>query len=207
MLKILGRSNSINVRKVLWLCAELEVDYEHVEWGQPGLSLHAPEYLALNPNAKVPVIIDDGFVLWESNVICRYLAARQRRDDLLPTELKQRARVEQWMDWQTTELNNAWRYAFMALVRKSPDYQDENAVRASVHSWNQHLAIVDQALATSGAYITGDGFTLADVVLGLAVHRWVMTPIEHRELPAVAAYYARLSERPGFMRHGRNGVP
>lgn len=207
MLQVLGRPNSINVRKVLWLCAELDLPIEHTPWGNAGLPLQSPEYLALNPNALVPVIRDGEFVLWESNTICRYLAGRHGRTDLLPVEPMARARVEQWMDWMATELNSAWRYAFMALVRKHADYADPRAIDASVAAWNRHIALLDAQLQRTGAYATGATFTLADITLGLAVHRWFMTPMQRPPLAAVQAYYERLSERPGFRAHGRNGVP
>ena len=105
MLRVLGQSASINVRKVLWTCAELDLHVEHVE--------SDPQLLAKNPNALVPVIQDGDFILWESNAICRYLAGKHPRGTLLPEDPAGRARVEQWMDWQATELNSAWRHAFM----------------------------------------------------------------------------------------------
>ena len=207
MLQILGRPNSINVRKVLWLCAELELTYQHEPWGVVEMPLRSPEFLALNPNALVPVVRDGGLVLWESNTICRYLASRERRTDLLPNEPAPRAQVEKWMDWQLAELNTAWRYAFMGLVRKGADYTDVNAIEASVASWNRHMALLDSQLQRTGAFVAGSAFTLADIVLGLATHRWFMTPMQRPALPAVEAYYERLTERPGFRQHGRNGVP
>jgi len=207
MLQVLGRPNSINVRKVLWLCEELGLPVEHTPWGVPELPLKSPQYLALNPNALVPVIRDGDFVLWESNTICRYLAGKHGRTDLLPVEPAARARVEQWMDWMATELNTSWRYAFLALVRKTPGYTDDNAIEASIASWNRHMAMLDAQLQRTGAYAAGAGFTLADIVLGLATHRWYSTPMARAELPAVQAYYERLSQRPAFMQHGRNGVP
>lgn len=208
MLELLGKSSSINVRKVLWLLAELELPYVHEQWGSGHASTETPEFRALNPNAMVPVIIDGDLVLWESNTICRYLAGRERRTDLLPTAPAERARVEQWMDWQATELNNAWRYAFMALVRQSPEHRDAAALAAGIANWNRHMAILDAQLARTGAHAAGDAFTLADIVLGLSTHRWWMTPIDDRpELPAVRAYYDRLTERAGFRQHGRNGTP
>lgn len=207
MLKLLGRSTSINVRKVLWLCDELGLAPVREEWGAGFGPTSAPEFLALNPNALVPVLQDGSFTLWESNTICRYLATREGRSDLLPTRPAERALVEQWMDWQATELNNAWRYAFMALVRRIPAYADESAIRASADSWNRHMSILDAQLARSGAFVLGSDFTLADIVLGLATHRWFMAPIARPPLPAVDAYYERLSQRPGFRAHGRNGVP
>jgi len=207
MLQVLGRPNSINVRKVLWLCAELELTVQHEPWGVPEMPLRSPEFLALNPNALVPVLRDGGLVLWESNTICRYLASRQGRTDLLPTEPAPRAQVEKWMDWQLAELNTAWRYAFMALVRKGAGYTDANAIEASVASWNRHMGLLDQQLQRTGAFAAGRAFTLADIVLGLATHRWFMTPMQRPALPAVESYYERLTERPAFRQHGRNGVP
>ena len=207
MLELLGRSSSINVRKVLWVCAELNIACQHVEWGSGDFQLNDPAFLALNPNGLVPVIRDEGAVLWESNTICRYLAARAAREDLLPANPLGRAKVEQWMDWQATELNTAWRYAFMALVRKSPAHTDQTSIDSSVRSWNRHMAILDQTLAATGAYVTGPAFTLADVVIGLSVNRWFASPIDRPELPSVAAYFERLSQRAGFMAHGCNGLP
>lgn len=207
MLRILGKPSSINVRKVLWLCAELDLAYTLEPWGTGHRSTQEAQFLALNPNAMVPVIVDEGFVLWESNSICRYLAARQRRHDLLPAEPRDRARVEQWMDWQATELNNAWRYAFMGLVRESADHRDPAQLAAGVAGWNRHMRILDERLAGTGGYAVGDGLSLADIVLGLSVQRWIATPMERPDLPAVQAYYRRLCERPGFLMHGANGMP
>jgi glutathione S-transferase len=207
MLKILGKSASINVRKVLWLCAEMGLAYEQEQWGAGFQSPQAAEFKRLNPNALVPVIHDDDFVLWESNSICRYLASHHGRTDLLPLEARARARVEQWMDWQVAELNTAWLYAFMALVRRSPAHNDPTAIAQSVQSWNRYMSILEDQLSATNAYVVGSTFTLADIVIGLSTHRWFMAPIERPSLPAVAAYYERLSERPGFLAHGRNGVP
>jgi glutathione S-transferase len=207
MLQVLGRPNSINVRKVLWLCHELDLPCELHKWGTGYQSTATPEFLALNPNGKVPVITEGEFVLWESNTICRYLAAEHSRFDLLPERPRERALVEQWMDWQATELNNSWRYAFMALVRQSPAHKDQGAIAASIQDWNRHMAMLDRQLQRTGEFVAGNDFTLADVVLGLSTHRWFMTPMERPALAAVSAYYERLSERPGYLLHGRNGIP
>jgi glutathione S-transferase len=207
MLKILGKPTSINVRKVLWLCEELDVPHTLEAWGSGFRSTDTPEFRALNPNALVPVLIDGSVVLWESNTICRYLAARHERDDLLPREPLARARVEQWMDWQLGDLNNAWRYAFMSLVRQSAEHRDAQAVRASTDAWNRLMTLLDAQLRTTGEWVAGDRFTLADIVIGLSVNRWFMTPMARPELPAVVRYYDRLAQRPGYAHHGRNGTP
>ncbi len=209
-MKILGKASSINVRKVLWACEELGLDYEREDWGSGFASTAAPEFLAMNPNAMVPVLIDAGFVLWESNSICRYLAAREQRLDLLPAEPQQRAVVEQWMDWQAGEFNNSWRYPFMSLVRQSPAHQDPALLSAGVASWNRHVEILAARLAQTGAYVAGAEFSLADVVLGLSAQRWLMAPLDaigRPKLPQIEAYCERLTARPGFLMHGRNGMP
>jgi glutathione S-transferase len=205
MLKILGKAASINVRKVLWTCVELGIEFEREDWGAGFQSTSEPSFVALNPNAMVPVIVDGGFVLWESNTICRYLCNKTQASHLLPSEPQARAGVEQWMDWQATELNNAWRYAFMGLVRGSAAHCDLDQIAASVANWNRHIGILERQLAAPGRYVTGDDFTLADVVLGLSVHRWISMPMERPSYPAVAAYYDRLCEHPGFRAFGLNG--
>jgi glutathione S-transferase len=207
MLKILGKPTSINVRKVLWLCEELALPYELEPWGAGLRDTNTPEFLALNPNAMVPVVIDGDQVLWESNTICRYLAGKHGRDDLLPRDALARARVEQWMDWQLGDLNNAWRYAYMGLVRQSPAHRDGAAIEASAAAWNRHMAILERQLEKSGDFVAGPAFTLADIGLGLSVNRWFMTPIAHTALPQVQAYYDRLATRAAFRQHGRNGSP
>jgi glutathione S-transferase len=198
-LRVLGKLSSINVRKVLWTCAELDLPFEHVE--------QDAKLLAQNPNRLVPVIQDGDFVLWESNAICRYLAGKQPRSTLLPREPRERALVEQWMDWQATELNPAWRYSFYALVRKNPAYAEPAAIAKSVESWNNCMRLLDAHFARGGQFITGEFFTLADVVLGLSTHRWLASAIERPHLDAVHGYYQRLSVRPAFRAHAHPDVP
>jgi glutathione S-transferase len=208
MLRILGKASSINVRKVLWTCAELCIPFEREDWGAGFRPTQDPAFLALNPNAMVPVIVDGDVVLWESNTICRYLAGRYGQGGaLLPLEPAARARVEQWMDWQATELNNAWRYAFMALVRNSPAHGDPVQLANSVAQWNRHMAILEGRLAKTGAYVAGPDFSLADVVLGLSLNRWRMTPIERPDYPAIRAWAELLRLRPGCQEFCMNGTP
>ncbi|WP_374674882.1 glutathione S-transferase family protein [Ideonella sp.] len=207
MIQLLGQPSSINVRKVRWLLHELALPHLQVPYGAGHQPTDTAEFRALNPNGLVPVLRDGELVLWESNTICRYLASREQRDDLLPRAPAPRARIEQWMDWQATELNTAWRYAFMALVRHSPAHTDRTAVRDSVQAWNRHMQIIDAQLDKTGHFMAGPDFTLADIVIGLSVNRWLMTPMAHAELPAVAAYVERLGQRTGYRLHGGNGTP
>ena len=200
-MRLLGRTSSINVRKVLWTAAEIGLRFDHeAEWGTPAAATTSDEFRRLNPNGLVPVWIDDMGELWESNSICRYLAARHGRDDLLPTAPFARARVEKWMDWQAGDLNGAWRYAFMALVRRHPDYRDEQQIDRSVAAWNRMMTLLDEQLARSGAYVAAAHLTLADIVIGLSVHRWLQSPILRPPLPNIDAYVRRLSQRPIFAR-------
>ncbi|PHV06972.1 glutathione S-transferase [Janthinobacterium sp. BJB412] len=205
MLKILGKSSSINVRKVLWTCVEIGLPFEQELWGSGFKATDVPEFLALNPNGMVPVITDGPVTLWESNTICRYLAAKHGRADLLPANPIERAMVEQWMDWQAGELNNSWRYAFMALVRKSNSHKDPAAIASSIVAWNRHMGILENQLCKTGRYVTGPAFTLADIVLGLSVNRWAMAPMQRPDFPAISAYLERLGQRDGCRLHCCNG--
>lgn len=206
MLKILGKRSSINVRKVLWTCDEVGLTYQQEDHGSGFQPVDTAEFRALNPNGLVPVLLDDDFVLWESNSICRYLTRKTGREDLLPVTPQGAADVERWMDWKATEFNNAWRYAFMGLVRKDPRFQDPVAIKESIAAWTRCVQIVESQLQRTGGWIAGPQFTLADIVLGLSVHRWKMTPFAHPELPAVERWYMTLNQRPAFMRHGNNGT-
>lgn len=207
MLRILGKASSINVRKVLWTCAELQLPFEREDWGSGFKSTETPEFLALNPCAMVPVIQDGDFTLWESNSIIRYLVARYDGEHLYPTDARDRARVDQWIDWQASELNRSWSYPLMSLVRKAPDYQDSAALAKGIEQWSKTMKILDEQLEKTGAYVSGEQFSLADIPIGLSVNRWFETPLDHPDFPAVSAYYERLSQRPGYRLHGRNGTP
>ena len=138
--------------------------------------------------------------------ILRYLAGRHGATALLPAEPRARAEVEKWIDWQATEFNTAWRYAFMALARRHPDYTDARRIEASSREWARMVGILDAQLMTTKAFIAGAAFTLADIPIGLSVNRWFLTPMSRPSFPAVEAYYDRLSTRPAFLKHGRNGI-
>ncbi len=206
MIRILGRASSINVRKVLWTCVELGIPFEREDWGSGFQPTDAPDFLALNPNAMIPVIQDGDFTLWESNTIIRYLAKQYGGAAIYPEDAKARARIDQWIDWQASDLNRSWSYPFMSLVRQSPAHQDAKALAAGIADWTRFMGILDRQLTRIGGYVAGERFTLADIPVGLSVNRWFGTPFEHPRLAGVEAYYERLSERSGFMLHGRNGV-
>ncbi len=210
MLKIHGHPNSINVRKVLWLCAELDLPYLREDWGGYGefRSLDEPAFRVLTPVGMIPVIEDDGAVIWESNTILRYLTAKAGRTDLLPADPAGRARIESWMDWQVSDFNGSWRACYQGLVRRNPAFGSE-AIAASLQQFNAMVGLVEAQLAKTGGHIAGTEFTLADIPIGLSIHRWYAVPMKtaRSSYPQVAAYYDRLNARPGYRAHGRNGVP
>lgn len=207
MLKIYGYAASINVRKVLWMCDELGLPFEREDWAGGFRSTSEPAFRTLNPVGMVPVIDDGGAVIWESNVIVRYLATSRGRADLAPHDLVARAHVEQWMDWQASDFNNSWRVAFQGLVRRNPAFADPVAIEKSIGRLSAMVGIIDAQLARTGAYIAGDTFTMADIVIGLSLHRWNSMPMERPHYANVAAYFDRLLERAGFRRYGRDGGP
>ncbi|MEM7744568.1 MAG: glutathione S-transferase family protein [Pseudomonadota bacterium] len=206
-MRLLGQKDSINVRKVLWTCAELGLSPEREDWGGSTRTTRDPEFLSINPKGLVPVLIDGGLVLTESNAICRYLALREGCSDLLPEQPTQRAAVDAWMDWQATELNTSWRAAFKGLVRCHAAFSDRALQSKSTGDWNAAMALLDRSIGSGGPFVCGATFTLADIVLALSTNRWEQTPIERPELPAVEAWMTRLAARPGFAEHCRNGVP
>jgi len=195
MLKVWGRVTSINVRKVLWALDELGWPYEQEDWGLPLRDPKVPEFLAVNPNGQVPVLIDDGFALWESNAILVYLAEKAGGGQLLPLELKARGVALQWLGWQASELNPTWGYAVQALLRHTPGYDDPDQITASIRRWAQALTILEGALGDGRQFVAGESFTVADIALALSVHRWMKTPAEKPEFAAVEAYHRRMSER------------
>ncbi len=197
MLRIWGRTNSVNVQKVLWCCAELAIAYERIDAGMEFSVVSTPQYLALNPNALVPTIDDDGFVLWESNVIVRYLANRQGEGSLCPTEIHARFAAEKWMDWQATTLWPAFRAAFMGLVRTPPEKRDQGAIAAAERATSRALTALDAQLAKT-RFVVGETLTMGDIPVGASVHRCFALGMEREKLQNVARWYDELTERPGY---------
>ena len=197
MLKILGHPASSNVQKVLWCCGELGLPFERRDIAGPFGGNRTPEYLALNPNGLVPTIDDDGFVLWESNVIVRYLAAKHGGGRLYPADLRKRADAERWMDWQQTTVAAPMGVLFRALLRKPAEAIDPAALDGARGRATAAWEILDRALA-SHACVAGDDLTVGDIALGNAIHRWHRLPFERPALARLDAWYARLRERPAY---------
>lgn len=207
-IRILGRANSFNVRKVLWLCDELAVPFVREDWGRDYRSTDEPEFQRLNPTGQVPVVVDGNSVLRESNTIVRYLAAKHRAEALYPVDLVARARIEQWMDWCAYDVTHALRGAFLGGQLREPPWNNDWFVLQGRQDLAALMRFLDGELAAQGPYAAGEAFTLADIPVGLTVNRWFMLDgIDRPELSALAAYYELLTERPGFRTHGRNGLP
>lgn len=200
MLKILGRDTSSNVMKVLWACAELNIEFERKDIGGKYGGNDTPAYRKMNPNGLVPVIIDDGFVNWESNSCVRYLAAKHGDGTIYPSDLRIRAVAERWMDWQVTTVSPAMIPVFRGMIRTLPEDRDMAAIEAGRAALSAKMAIVNDALADN-AYMTGDTFTIGDIPLGIAAWRWFNMPIEREDYPHLKRWCDALSERPGYRRY------
>ncbi len=207
MLRMYGRANSINVRKVLWMCDEVGETYEREDWGRGYKPTSDAAFQKVSPFGVVPVIDDNGFILRESNTIVRYLASKHGRADLYPTDLKVRATLEAWMDWAATDIYTSIRPVFLGKVVKQPAFTDPKVIEAGQIDWNRQMGLLEAHLAAAGPYITGGAFTIADIPVGLIVNRWKTIEFAKPDLKAVADYYDRLAERPGYRAHGRNGTP
>jgi glutathione S-transferase len=197
MLAIWGRSNSVNVQKVLWCCEEMGLVHRRIDAGAAFGVVDTPEYRALNPNGLVPTVDDEGFVLWESNAIVRYLAAKHAAGSLWPADPRTRAGADRWMDWQQTTLWPALRPLFMGLVRTATEKRDLRAIEDSRRRTAEALGILDGHLKAR-AFVAGEAFTMGDIPLGCAIWRWMALPIDRPELPSVQRWFDSLAQRKAY---------
>lgn len=197
MLKIWGRTNSVNVKKALWCAEELGLKYQRVDAGMQFGVTRTPEYTKLNPNSLVPTLDDDGFILWESHTIVRYLSAKHGAGKLCPSELKARAEAERWMDWAFT-FQSAMRAVFWGLIRTPPEKRDAKAIEEGRVKSNQLAGDVLERYLQDRKYVAGAAFTMGDIPIGCELQRWMRCPIERPKLPHVEAWFGRLCERPAF---------
>lgn len=200
MLKIWGRPNSINVQKVMWAVHEIGIEFEHEIVGMEHGKVGEDWYRAMNPNSLVPTIEDDGVVLWESNVIVRYLAAKHAGGTLIPTDNAGRAEAEMWMDWQQTVLHEGIRPVFWNIIRTPPSGPDQAAIDTGCEKMKAGLAMLNARLADRD-FIMGDQLTVADIPAGCVVYRWYALPVEHGDFANVRAWYERLAERATYKEH------
>jgi len=206
MLTIWGRTNSSNVMKVMWGVGELGLPHQRIDAGGAFGGLDAPEFLAMNPNGLVPVIREeDGFCLWESNAILRYLARKHPAAGLAPSDLRRFADMDRWMEWQTESLAGPC-FTVFAQMHRIPVAQRDPAVIAKAIAETAHLFAMLEPALKSAPFLTGDAFTLADVAVGVMAYRWFEMAIERPAMPLVEAWYARLKARPAFQTHINLGL-
>ena len=195
MLKIWGRLSSINVRKVVLVARWLGIAFERTDAGHEFGIVKTPEYLAKNPNGLVPLIEDEGFALWESNVIVRYLCAKHSPGQIYPQELAARFDAERWMDWQQTTLNPAGRGAFIQLMRTPAEKRKDDVIRESAAATGPLLDVLDARLARQ-AFMAGDDFTMADIPIACEIHRWHGLPLERPSRPHLNRWYQGILSHP-----------
>ena len=200
MLKIWGRTNSINVQKVMWAVAEMGVAHQRTDAGLHFGGVNESWYRAMNPNGRVPTIDDDGFVLWESNAIVRYLASRHGAGSLYPDNLQTRADADRWMDWATTTMAPLMTPLFWGLIRTPVEKRDLAALEDLRTKMEEVMGVLD-AQVSSRAFIAGDAFTMGDIPVGCFTQRWLALPIAHGEHPHLARWVARLEARPSYLAH------
>ena len=201
-----GRANSVNVMKVAWLLAELDLPCERREAGGRFGVVDTPAYRRMNPNGRVPVLEEDGFTLFESNVILRYLCATHAPDrPLWPAAPRARADVDRWMDWQQTRLNPPMTVVFQGLVRTPPERRNPAAIAAATEEAAGIWSLLDAQL-NGRPCVTGPELTLADLALGPFAHRWFGLPIPRPELPHLRRWYDLLLQRPAYRDHAAREI-
>jgi glutathione S-transferase len=199
VVRLWGRKTSINVQKVMWTLAELGLAYEHIEAGGAFGRTDSPEFFALNPNRLVPVLEDDGFALWESSAIVRYLACRYGKGSLAPEEPHAHALADQWMEWAGSSLyHDIISVCFLGLVRTRAAARNLTAIAEAAKRTGERLLLLDAHLA-SRSYILGDVLTIADIPAGVLMYRYYSLPIDRPKLPNVEAWHQRLRSRPEYL--------
>lgn len=200
-LTLWGRLSSCNVQKVAWLLEELAVPYEHIPAGGDFGGLGDPAYIAMNPHGRVPTLKDGDVVVWESEAILRYVAARYGAPVFWSDDAAERAAVDQWLAWTAASLYRDWIDLFWCVVRTPAAQQDAAQIERLRARTAERFTFLDGQLAARD-YIAGDGFSLADIAAGMTLYRWYEMLIERPDLPNVAAWYERLRLRPAY----RKGV-
>jgi glutathione S-transferase len=201
MLKLWGRRNSINVQKAMWAVGELGVAHERIDAGGPFGGLDTDEFDAMNPNHRVPVIDDEGVVVWESHAIVRYVAAKYGRGTLWDEDDGRRARSDMWMDWTTADLQPAFIGGVFWNFYRTPEPQRNwNAIRQGIARSAILFRMVDRQLE-GRAFLAGDSLTIGDIAVGTQLYRYFELEIDRPDLPNVEAYYARLKDRPAYQEH------
>jgi len=201
MLKIWGRRNSVNVQKVLWLAAELGIEYQHVPAGGSFGGLDEPSFRSMNPHGRVPVLQDGDFAIWESHAILRYLATRYGGGSLWPADPSAKAQIDEWMDWaQTTFQPDFLNGVFWGYYRTPESQRNWPAIKDSVRRCSRHIELIDKILVKQ-PFLGGNDFSLADIPLGTLLYRYYELDIEHSQAEHVEAWYARLKRRPAYQEH------
>ena len=203
MLKIFGRVTSGNVMKPLWLADEIGLQYEQIDLGGKFGGNDDPEYRAKNPMGLVPTIDDDGFIMWESNAITRYLAAKYAMGTLCPSDPQARATADTWMDWKLTAINPVMRSIFWGLVRTKPEDRDQGAIDTAIERGIELWGMLDKHLAGRD-YIAGDTLTIGDIPLGPQAFRWFELVEDRPPMPHLEAWYKRLCARPAYIKRCMN---
>lgn len=193
-MKVWGRVDSTNVKKVLWCADELGLEVERVDAGGKFGGLDDPDYRAMNPNGLIPCVQDGDLVLWESNAIVRYLGARYGDGRIFDPDPVQRVQADKWMDWASTTLVEPYKMWFINLVRKAPGERNEEAMEKGLNLFAKAMAVADKALANQ-PYLSGDRFAMGDIPLGSLIYPWFELDIERPSLPHLEAWYERLKKR------------
>lgn len=201
MLTIWGRRSSFNLQKVMWLVDELGIAHRHIELGGKFGGLDTPEFLAMNPHGRVPVIDDDGVVVWESHAILRYLAARSGIERFWHEDPGQRSLADRWMDWSQSSLQPDFLLGIFWGFYRTPEAQrNQAAIARKIERCAHHFRLLDRILADRD-FMLGGELSLADIPIGTNLYRYFNLEIERPEIPRVEAWYERLQERPGFRKH------
>jgi glutathione S-transferase len=199
-MKLYARRSSSNSQKVLWFLGELESEYEFLNTGGDAGGLDTPEYLAMNPNGTVPLLLDDGLAVWESHTILRYLAAKYGADNYWPSDASERSQIDRWMDWSQAQFDAAFMGLFWGYYRTPEGSRNEAQNRRRVNQCQASIDILNGQLSEHD-YVAGDQLTLADIPVGSLMYRYVHLDVTEDLPQHVAKWYELLMARDAFRTH------
>jgi glutathione S-transferase len=196
-MRLFGRTTSVNVQKVLWTLQELGITYDQVDLGGAFGGLDTDEYGTMNPNRRVPLLVDGDLTLWESNAIVRYLANSYGGGSLAGTNRANVARADMWMEWFQNNCYAHYIALFHQTVRLPKSQRNRDERDRAIAGLLQSFGMLNTHLEDN-RFVAGDDFSMGDIIVGASLFRYYAMDFDRPDLPKLASFYDRLCQRDAY---------